>query len=159
MGWRTEQFILHAIEWYRRLVGSYTLFLFSKWLVRARCSRYSSCPLSLSSVAFWLEYLIGHQHRLANRIPGLNTQQRTTKTRLQSCLRNWENPRKASYNITEWLSATMIAATRRWFRRNRTPIAVGVGLVGAGYLATQYIIGKINDARERMSSDRIAKEK
>ncbi|KAJ2899093.1 Peroxisomal biogenesis factor 3 [Zalerion maritima] len=52
----------------------------------------------------------------------------------------------------------MISATRRWFRRNRTPIAVGMGVVGAGYLATQYVIGKINDARERMSSDRIAKE-
>lgn len=53
----------------------------------------------------------------------------------------------------------MLAATRRWFRRNRTPIAVGVGVVGAGYLATQYVLAKINDARERMSSDRIAKEK
>ena len=52
----------------------------------------------------------------------------------------------------------MIAATRRWFRRNRTPIAIGVGVVGAGYVATQYVLNKINNARERMSSDRIAKE-
>lgn len=52
----------------------------------------------------------------------------------------------------------MISATRRWFRRNRTPIAIGAGVVGAGYLATQYVLNKINDARERMSSDRIAKE-
>ncbi|KAK3940485.1 Peroxin-3 [Diplogelasinospora grovesii] len=52
----------------------------------------------------------------------------------------------------------MFAATRRWFRRNRTPIAIGVGVVGAGYVVTQYILNKINDARERMSSDRIAKE-
>ncbi|ORY69936.1 Peroxin-3 family protein [Pseudomassariella vexata] len=52
----------------------------------------------------------------------------------------------------------MLSATRRWFQRNRTPIAIGVGVVGAGYLATQYVLGKINDARERMSSDRIAKE-
>ncbi|KAI1075425.1 Peroxin-3 [Whalleya microplaca] len=52
----------------------------------------------------------------------------------------------------------MISATRRWFRRNRTPIAIGVGVIGAGYLATQYVLGKINDARERMSSDRIGKE-
>ncbi|KAI3343801.1 Peroxin-3 family protein [Ustulina deusta] len=52
----------------------------------------------------------------------------------------------------------MLSTTRRWFRRNRTPIAIGVGIVGAGYLATQYVLGKINDARERMSSDRIAKE-
>ncbi|XXG96450.1 hypothetical protein Hte_002733 [Hypoxylon texense] len=52
----------------------------------------------------------------------------------------------------------MISATRRWFRRNRTPLAIGVGVIGAGYLATQYVLSKINDARERMSSDRIAKE-
>lgn len=52
----------------------------------------------------------------------------------------------------------MLSATRRWFQRNRTPIAIGVGVVGAGYVATQYVLTKINDARERMSSDRIAKE-
>lgn len=53
----------------------------------------------------------------------------------------------------------MLSATRRWFQRNRTPIAVGVGVMGAGYVATQYVLAKINDARERMSTDRIAKEK
>lgn len=52
----------------------------------------------------------------------------------------------------------MFAATRRWFRRNRTPLAVTVGLVGAGYVVTQYVVSKLNEARERMSSDRIAKE-
>ncbi|KAH8194191.1 hypothetical protein TruAng_011650 [Truncatella angustata] len=52
----------------------------------------------------------------------------------------------------------MLSATRRWFQRNRTPIAIGVGVIGAGYMATQYVLAKINDARERMSSDRIAKE-
>jgi peroxin-3 len=53
----------------------------------------------------------------------------------------------------------MISATRRWFRRNRTPIAIGLGVFGFGYVATQYILAKISDARERMSSDRIAREK
>jgi len=53
----------------------------------------------------------------------------------------------------------MFSATRRWFRRNRTPIGIGVGIIGAGYVVTQYVLSKINDARERMSSDRIAKEK
>ncbi len=53
----------------------------------------------------------------------------------------------------------MISATRRWFRRNRTPIAIGVGVVGLGYIATQYVLTKISDAREQMSSDRIAREK
>ncbi|KAM0297481.1 hypothetical protein HYE67_007344 [Fusarium culmorum] len=52
----------------------------------------------------------------------------------------------------------MLTSARRWLRNNRTPIAVGVGVIGAGYVATQYVIGKLNDARERMSSDRIAKE-
>ncbi|KAF4984605.1 hypothetical protein FZEAL_242 [Fusarium zealandicum] len=52
----------------------------------------------------------------------------------------------------------MFISARRWLRNNRTPIAVGVGVIGAGYVATQYVIGKLNDARERMSSDRIAKE-
>lgn len=53
----------------------------------------------------------------------------------------------------------MIGATRRWFRRNRRVLAIGAGLVGAGYLAGQYLLSKISEARERMSSDRIAKEK
>ncbi|KAH6850083.1 Peroxin-3 [Chaetomium sp. MPI-CAGE-AT-0009] len=52
----------------------------------------------------------------------------------------------------------MLAATGRWFRRNRTPIAIGMGVVGAGYVVTNYVLGKLRDARERMSSDRIAKE-
>lgn len=53
----------------------------------------------------------------------------------------------------------MFSAARQWFRRNRTPIAVGVSVVGAGYFVTQYVLGKISDARERISSERIAKEK
>jgi hypothetical protein len=53
----------------------------------------------------------------------------------------------------------MFAGTWRWLRRNRTPLAVGLGVVGAGYVVTQYVLNKINDARERMGSERIAKEK
>lgn len=53
----------------------------------------------------------------------------------------------------------MFASTRRWLRQNRTPIALGAGLVGAGYVATQYVLNKLSDARERMSTERIAKEK
>ncbi|KAK5716253.1 peroxin [Elasticomyces elasticus] len=52
----------------------------------------------------------------------------------------------------------MIEASRRWFRRNRTNIAIGAGLVGASYLAGQYVVGKIQEARQRMTEDRIAKE-
>lgn len=54
---------------------------------------------------------------------------------------------------------SMFSTARRWLRSNRTPIAVGVGVIGAGYVVTQYVLSKLNDARERMSSDRIAKEK
>lgn len=53
----------------------------------------------------------------------------------------------------------MISATRRWVRRNRTNFAIGFGVLGVGYLATQYVFSKISEARERMSSDRIARDK
>lgn len=53
----------------------------------------------------------------------------------------------------------MITTTRRWFRRNRTNFAIGAGVLGAGYLAGQYVLGKLSEARQRMSDDRIAKEK
>ncbi|KAJ5354031.1 hypothetical protein N7541_006595 [Penicillium brevicompactum] len=52
----------------------------------------------------------------------------------------------------------MIGATRRWFQRNRKGLAIGAGVIGAGYLAGQYVLSKISEARERMSSDRIARE-
>lgn len=53
----------------------------------------------------------------------------------------------------------MISATRRWLRRNRTGFAIGFGVIGVGYLAGQYVLSKITEARERMAGDRIAKEK
>ena len=53
----------------------------------------------------------------------------------------------------------MIAATRRWFRRNRTNLVIGAGVLGAGYLAGQYVLSKIQEARQRMSEERVAKEK
>ncbi|CAO2649229.1 Nn.00g066140.m01.CDS01 [Neocucurbitaria sp. VM-36] len=52
----------------------------------------------------------------------------------------------------------MIQSTRRWFRRNRTNFAIGAGVLGAGYLAGQYALGKLSEARQRMSDERIAKE-
>jgi len=55
--------------------------------------------------------------------------------------------------------SAMIGATRRWFQRNRKRLAIGFGVVGAGYLVGQYVLSKISDARERMSSERIAREK
>jgi peroxin-3 len=53
----------------------------------------------------------------------------------------------------------MISATKRWFRRNRNGLAIGAGVVGATYLASQYVLSKISETRERMSSDKIAREK
>lgn len=53
----------------------------------------------------------------------------------------------------------MIRATRNWLRRNRIAVAVGAGVLGAGYLAGQYVLGKLSEARQRMSDDKIAKEK
>lgn len=53
----------------------------------------------------------------------------------------------------------MIGATQRWLKRNRNIIAVGAGVVGVGYLAGQYVVGKLNETRQRLSDDRIAKEK
>ena len=53
----------------------------------------------------------------------------------------------------------MIASTRAWFRRNRTNFAIGAGAIGAGYVVSQYVLGKITETRQRMSDDRIAKEK
>lgn len=53
----------------------------------------------------------------------------------------------------------MISTTRRWLRRHRTKFAIGIGVIGVGYVAGQYIVNKITEARERMTSDRIAKEK
>ena len=53
----------------------------------------------------------------------------------------------------------MIAATRRWLRRNRNGLAIAAGAIGATYLVGQYILGKISEARERAALDRIAKDK
>jgi len=53
----------------------------------------------------------------------------------------------------------MFAATRKWLRRNRTGIAVGAAIVGGTYMVGQYVLTKINDARERSTLDKIAKEK
>lgn len=52
----------------------------------------------------------------------------------------------------------MIGTTRRWFRRNRTNLAVGVGVLGVGYVAGQYVMSKVVEARQRMVEDRVAKE-
>lgn len=53
----------------------------------------------------------------------------------------------------------MITATKNWVRRNRTNFAIGFGVLGVGYVAGQYVLSKITETGERMSSDRTAKEK
>ncbi|KAL8878550.1 MAG: hypothetical protein Q9198_003661 [Flavoplaca austrocitrina] len=52
----------------------------------------------------------------------------------------------------------MIDTSRRWLRRNQTNFAVGVGVLGAGYVAGQYVLSKIAETRQRMNEDRVAKE-
>lgn len=54
---------------------------------------------------------------------------------------------------------TMLAATRRWFGRNRTKIAFGFGAIGGIYLAGQYAWGKWLEAQQRNAEERIAKDK
>jgi peroxin-3 len=53
----------------------------------------------------------------------------------------------------------MFESARHWFRRNRTNFAIGASVLGAGYLATQYVLGKVTETRQQMSDERIAKEK
>ena len=57
------------------------------------------------------------------------------------------------------LADSMISATGRWLRRNRTSLAIGCGAIGVGYATGQYLLSKITEARERMANDRIAKDK
>lgn len=53
----------------------------------------------------------------------------------------------------------MFEGVRDWFKRNRARFAVGAGVIAGGYLAGQYVLSKITEARQRMSDERIAKEK
>jgi len=53
----------------------------------------------------------------------------------------------------------MFRRSRTWLQRNRTPLAIGAGLLGVGYLAAQWTLSKINETRQRMTDDRIAREK
>ena len=56
-------------------------------------------------------------------------------------------------------AVAMLASTRQWVKRNRANFAIGAGVLGAGYLAGQYVVSKFTEARQRMSDDRIAREK
>jgi hypothetical protein len=53
----------------------------------------------------------------------------------------------------------MFTSTRNFIKRHRTNLAVGFGIVGAGYLAVHYIGNKLSEARSQLMSDRQAKEK
>lgn len=53
----------------------------------------------------------------------------------------------------------MIQSASNWFKRNRTNFAIATGAIGAGYLAGQYALNKLTETRQRMSEERIAKEK
>lgn len=53
----------------------------------------------------------------------------------------------------------MIATAKQWLRKNRPTFVLGFGVVGLGYVAGQYTISKIIEARERFASDQRAREK
>lgn len=53
----------------------------------------------------------------------------------------------------------MIQSARDWVKRNRGAFAVGAGIVGGGYVATQWVLGKFTESRQRHADERIAKEK
>ncbi|KAF2093882.1 Peroxin-3 [Rhizodiscina lignyota] len=52
----------------------------------------------------------------------------------------------------------MFDRARNWFRRNRGSFAIGAGVAAGGYLAGQYVLNKVTEARQRMSDERIARE-
>ena len=55
---------------------------------------------------------------------------------------------------------TMVfAATRRFLRRNRTPLLLTTAIAGASYLTITYITSKLTSAKSRLHSERIAREK
>lgn len=53
----------------------------------------------------------------------------------------------------------MLSRARQWFKRNRKPIAIGAAVIGGTYFVGNYVLTKINEARERSQLERIAKEK
>ncbi|EWC45066.1 hypothetical protein DRE_06205 [Drechslerella stenobrocha 248] len=52
----------------------------------------------------------------------------------------------------------MLKQTQTFLRRNRANIAIGAGLLGSIYVGANYVLGKLTDAKNRMATDRIAKE-
>ncbi|KAK6349674.1 peroxin [Orbilia brochopaga] len=52
----------------------------------------------------------------------------------------------------------MLKQTRNFFRKNRTNLAIGAGVIGTIYLGANYVMSKLSEAKNRMATDRIAKE-
>ncbi|KAJ6264818.1 hypothetical protein Dda_0970 [Drechslerella dactyloides] len=55
-------------------------------------------------------------------------------------------------------TAAMLKQTRNFFRKNRTNLAIGAGVIGTIYLGANYVLGKLSEAKNRMATDRIARE-
>lgn len=53
----------------------------------------------------------------------------------------------------------MLGGIKRWFRRNQTLIAVGVGVVGAGYVVKEFVVAKLKQVQERNRLLRMQDEK
>ncbi|EPS37631.1 hypothetical protein H072_8637 [Dactylellina haptotyla CBS 200.50] len=52
----------------------------------------------------------------------------------------------------------MLKQTQNFLRKNRTNLAIGAGLLGSIYVGANYVLGKFSEAKNRMASDRIARE-
>ncbi|KAF3935601.1 hypothetical protein ABW19_dt0204183 [Dactylella cylindrospora] len=52
----------------------------------------------------------------------------------------------------------MLKQTRTFFRKNRTNLAIGASVIGGIYIGANYILGKFSETKDRMATDRIARE-
>ncbi|KAF3926001.1 hypothetical protein ABW20_dc0107734 [Dactylellina cionopaga] len=52
----------------------------------------------------------------------------------------------------------MLKQTRNFLRKNRTNLAIGAGVIGTLYVGANYVLSKLTEAKNRMATDRIARE-
>ncbi len=110
------------------------------------------------AIDLWLVLLINFMSLATPSLPRYNTASRRESRPQGYSVIELDNEHIAAVKQSRSTSK-MLAATRRWFRRNRTPLTIGLGVLGAGYVATQYVLTKFAEARERSSSEHVSREK